>query len=49
MSEAVLIALVSAVVNAVALWATMQTKLQWLRTDVDDLEDRVGLLEKRRA
>lgn len=48
MSEAVWIALASAVINAVALWATLTTKLDWMRTDLDDLEDRVNLLERRR-
>jgi hypothetical protein len=48
MTDAVWIAIASAGINAVALWATLSTKLEWMRTDIDDLEDRVDMLERRR-
>lgn len=47
MSEAVLIAIFSGVVNGAVMWGVMSTKLQWLRTDVDDLSERLEYMERR--
>ncbi|WP_394790349.1 hypothetical protein [Rhodoferax sp.] len=47
--DGVLIALVSAAAQGLVLWGVMSTKLQWLRTDLDDLDERVNLLERRRS
>ena len=47
MSEAVAIAIFSAVAQGLVMWGVMSTKLQWLRTDVDDVAERVEYLERR--
>nr|WP_315242840.1 hypothetical protein [uncultured Albidiferax sp.] len=48
MTDALWIAVAGAGINAIALWATLSTKLDWMRSDIEDLEDRVGLLERRK-
>lgn len=48
MSDALVIALVSAVLNGAVTWGVVSTKLAWLRRDVDDLQDRLKRLEQCR-
>lgn len=45
MSEAVQIALVTAVINGAVTWGVISTKLAWLRSDVDKLIQRVEEFE----
>jgi hypothetical protein len=42
MSDALLIALVSALINGAVTWGIISTKLAWLRRDVDQLARRVS-------
>lgn len=48
MSDALLIALASAVVNGAVTWGIISTKLAWLRRDVDQLTARVNQHMDRR-
>jgi hypothetical protein len=41
MSEAVQIALVTAVLNGAVTWGVMTTKLAWMRRDLDEVRDFV--------
>ena len=47
MSEALQIALVTALLNGAVTWGVMSTKLAWLRRDVEKLEARVSACEQR--
>ena len=47
MSEALLIALVTAVLNGAVTWGIISTKLQWLRRDVDLAHQRLDNLHER--
>jgi hypothetical protein len=49
MSEAVQIALLSAVLNAAVTWGIITTKLAWLRSDVDELKAEVRGLHRERV
>jgi hypothetical protein len=46
MSEAVWLALLTAVVNGAVTWGVVSTKLAWLRRDVDDIRSRLMHLER---
>ena len=48
MSEALQIAVMTALVNAAVTWGVISQKLAWLRRDVDQLGDRISRLERRR-
>lgn len=41
MSEAVQIALVTALLNGAVTWGVMTTKLAWMRRDLDEVRDYV--------
>ena len=43
--EALLIALVSAVINGAVVWGVVSTKLEWLRADVDHAHRRLDLID----
>lgn len=45
MSEAVQIALITALVNGCVTWGIINTKLAWLRRDVDKLDQRASACE----
>lgn len=45
MSEALQIALFTAVANGLVTWGVVSTKLAWLRRDVEKLEERVTRCE----
>ena len=47
MSEAIQIALITAVVNGAVTWGIISTKLAWLRQDVDRIEKRMNELDRR--
>lgn len=47
MSEAMQIALVTAMINGAVTWGVVSTKLAWLRRDIEKLEDRVSACESR--
>lgn len=47
MSEAMQIALLTAVANGLVTWGVVSTKLAWLRRDVEKLEARVSACEAR--
>lgn len=47
MSEALQIALLTAVANGLVTWGVVSTKLAWLRRDVEKLEERVSNCEAR--
>ncbi|MDO9400674.1 MAG: hypothetical protein Q7T46_04355 [Polaromonas sp.] len=47
MSEALQIALFTAVANGLVTWGVVSTKLAWLRRDVEKLEERVQACEAR--
>lgn len=49
MPEAVIIAIVSAILNGAVTWGVVSTKLAWIRRDVDAISDRVQWLERREA
>ena len=49
MSEAITIAIVTAIINGAVTWGVVSTKLAWLRRDIDLMHDRVQALERRRA
>jgi hypothetical protein len=49
MSDALLIALVGALVNGAVTWGVVSTKLAWLRADLDRHEARLAALERREA
>jgi hypothetical protein len=46
MSEAVQLALITAVINAAVTWGVISTKLAWLRRDIDLAHKRIDNLEK---
>lgn len=46
MSEAVLIAFVTAILNGAVTWGVVSTKLAWLRRDLDTMHDRLTFLER---
>lgn len=48
MSEALAIALVTALVNGAVTWGVVSTKLAWMRRDIDDLMQRIRSLERVR-
>lgn len=48
MSEALAIALVTALVNGAVTWGVVSTKLAWMRRDLDDLMQWRRSLEKHR-
>ena len=45
MTEAMQIAIVTALVNAAVTWGVISTKLAWLRRDIDSLTARFDLME----
>lgn len=47
MSEALQIALVTAVINGAVTWGVVSTKLAWARRDIDVLFERVYALERK--
>ncbi|MGC1173116.1 hypothetical protein [Polaromonas sp.] len=47
MSEALQIALFTAVANGLVTWGVVSTKLAWLRRDVEKLEERLSACESR--
>lgn len=47
MSEAMQIALVTALINGAVTWGIISTKLAWLRRDIERLESRVNACESR--
>lgn len=47
MSEALQIALLTALFNGAVTWGVVSTKLAWLRRDVDQLVTRLERLEAR--
>ena len=47
MSEAIQIALVTAIANGLVTWGVIATKLAWLRRDVDKLDARATACEAR--
>ncbi len=47
MSEAVKIAIITAVLNGAVTWGVVSTKLEWMRADIDKVEARVKVLEAR--
>ena len=47
MSEALLIAVVTALVNGAVTWGIIATKLAWLRQDVDKMDQRISNCEAR--
>lgn len=47
MSEALQIALITALVNGAVTWGVVSTKLAWARRDIDNLFERVDRLERR--
>ena len=49
MSDAVLIAVVSAVLNGAVTWGVVSTKLAWMRRDLDDHHERLRYLEREYA
>lgn len=48
MSEAIQIALVTALMNAAVTWGVISTKLAWLRRDLDDHAARLNRIEESR-
>lgn len=46
MSDAILIALMSALFNGAVTWGVVSTKLAWARRDLDDHEARLRTLER---
>lgn len=48
MSDTIIVLIVSAALNGAVVWGVVSTKLDWMRRDIDDLEDRVAHLEGRR-
>lgn len=46
MTEAVKIALITAVLNGAVTWGVVSTKLEWMRADIDKLEARVQAMER---
>lgn len=48
MSDTIIVLIVSAALNGAVVWGVVSTKLDWMRRDIDDLEDRVAYLEGRR-
>lgn len=42
--EAVLIAVVSAIINGAVVWGVVSTKLEWLRADVDHAHRRLDMI-----
>lgn len=47
MSEALQIALFTAIANGLVTWGVVSTKLAWLRRDVEKIEARVTRCEDR--
>ena len=47
MTEAVQIALITALINGAVTWGIISTKLAWLRRDVDKLDIRVAACDSR--
>lgn len=47
MSEAIQIALLTALANGLVTWGVINTKLSWLRRDIEKLEERVSSCEAR--
>lgn len=47
MSEAIQIALITALVNGSITWGIMSTKLAWLRHDVERMDERINACEAR--
>lgn len=47
MSENLLLALASVVVNGAVTWGVVSTKLAWMRRDLDDHHTRLTYLERR--
>jgi hypothetical protein len=45
MSDAIALALLTAIVNGAVTWGVVSTKLAWLRRDVDQLQTRLRELE----
>jgi hypothetical protein len=41
MSEAMQIAMLTALLNGAVTWGVVSTKLAWLRQDIDDLKKRL--------
>lgn len=48
MTEGIFIALATAAAHGLVMWGVMSTKLEWIRTDLDDHEERLDYLERRR-
>lgn len=48
MSEAVKIALITAVLNGAVTWGVVSTKLEWMRADINKVENRLAVLEGRK-
>lgn len=42
MSDAIIIALMSTIINGAVTWGIISTKLAWLRKDVDELTKRMN-------
>jgi hypothetical protein len=49
MSENLLLALASIVINGAVTWGVVSTKLAWMRRDLDDHHTRLQWLERREA
>lgn len=47
MSDAILIALVSAAFNGAVTWGVVSTKLAWMRRDLDAHDSRLTYLERQ--
>jgi hypothetical protein len=48
MTDAIKIALITAVLNGAVMWGVVSTKLDWMRKDLDKIENRTERLEGRK-
>jgi hypothetical protein len=47
MPDALVVAIISAIVNGAVTWGVISTKLAWHRRDLDDHHERLKALEAR--